>query len=402
MKKAIAMIWMALLLIGAPVLAQSPNVNPPDAPVKLIFIHHSTGENWLADENGGLGVALMNNNYFVSDTYYGWNGEAGDNTDIGHWWDWFRGAGSTSILSALYGESAQATWFSRLSTDPGGENEIVMFKSCFPNSNLGGGPSDAPTSGDNPLRSEGAWSDHMTVANAKGIYNDILAYFSTRPDRLFIAITAPPLGDFETDSATAANARAFNNWLVNDWLSGYNGNNVAVFDFYNVLTSNGGSADANDAGAESGNHHRIWNGQVQHIQTSAYDMSAYPSDTWDSHPSMAGNLKAAAEFVPLLNSFYNAWAGDEPTVEQNPPGAPVLTVDISGVNVTFSWPPVANADSYRFYYVLFPEGGGGSIEYPSTSLTVPLWSGLGLCCAVRAQNAAGEGPLSNIEGFIIP
>jgi len=35
------------------------------------------------------------------------------------------------------------------------------------------------------------------------------------------------------------------NWLVNDWLAGYPYNNVAVFDFYNVLTSNGGNTNTN-------------------------------------------------------------------------------------------------------------------------------------------------------------
>lgn len=44
--------------------------NPPSSPVSLIFIHHSVGENWLADSNGKLGITLRNNNYFVSDTNY--------------------------------------------------------------------------------------------------------------------------------------------------------------------------------------------------------------------------------------------------------------------------------------------------------------------------------------------
>lgn len=60
-------------LAGA--LTQGPN--PPSEPVRLIFIHRSTGGNWLADPNedqpyGSLGRALMNNNYFVSATNYGW------------------------------------------------------------------------------------------------------------------------------------------------------------------------------------------------------------------------------------------------------------------------------------------------------------------------------------------
>jgi hypothetical protein len=48
------------------------SINPPANPVRLIFIHHSTGENWLSDSNGGLGIALRDNNYFVSDTNYDW------------------------------------------------------------------------------------------------------------------------------------------------------------------------------------------------------------------------------------------------------------------------------------------------------------------------------------------
>ena len=229
--------------------ALAPDPSPPSETVKLIFIHHSTGENWLDDWDGGLGIALRDNNYFVSDTTYGWGPSSiGDTTDIGHWWDWFRGTSSATYLSALYAESGQNSSYSRLPTDPGGENEVIMFKSCFPNSHLGGNPGDSPTTGSNPLRGQDAWSEYMTVANAKGIYNDILEYFQTRQDRLFVAITAPPLVANETDASHAANARALNNWLVNDWLAGYSYNNVAVFDFYNVLTSNGGNANTNDLG----------------------------------------------------------------------------------------------------------------------------------------------------------
>ena len=51
------------------------NTAPPAAPVKLVFIHHSTGQAWLEDGHGGLGIALRDNNYFVSDTNYGWGPE---------------------------------------------------------------------------------------------------------------------------------------------------------------------------------------------------------------------------------------------------------------------------------------------------------------------------------------
>jgi hypothetical protein len=300
--------WPGALSPASAQPADDPN--PPASPVKLIFIHHSTGGNWLADPasnelGGGLGRALMENNYFVSATNYSWGPDGiGDRTDIINWPEWFTGPNRETILTALYAENGQnvgdfGDW-PRLAEDPGGENQVILFKSCFPNSNLGGSPSDPPAAAPN---------EDMTVANAKAVYNDLLTYFSTRQDKLFIVITAPPLADFETDAASAINARAFNNWLVNDWLSGYTYANVAVFDFYNVLTS-GPSASHNDTGQAAGNHHRWWKGAVQHLQTVDNNFLVYPSG--DSHPTRAGNEKATTEFVPLLNVYYHRWKAGTP------------------------------------------------------------------------------------------
>lgn len=283
------------------------SINPPADPVRLIFIHHSCGSNWLSDSNGGLGIALRNNNYFVSDTNYGWGPDSvGSSTDIGHWWLWFRGPDSTEYLNALYAENGQHSSYSRMSTDVSGENEIIMFKSCYPNSALKGDVNDpVPPIDSNPLRGQSCGSQDHTVANAKGIYIDLLEYFKTQPDKLFVVVTAPPL----TDATYADNARTFNNWLVNEWLTDYNVGNVFVFDFYNVLTTNGGDANINDAGLESGNHHRWWNGVVQHKTDGDDDANSnvleYP--TGDNHPSKAGNQKATTEFVPLLNNVYSSF-----------------------------------------------------------------------------------------------
>lgn len=303
-----------------PFQATADNPNPPSVPVKLIFIHHSTGENWLADNSGRLGITLRDNNYFVSDTNYGWGPDGiGDLTDIGHWWLWFVSLRRDTYTAALYREYAQHASYARLPTDPGGENQIILFKSCFPNSDVDGNPTDPPTVGDNPLRGE---SSPLTVGNAKGIYNDLLTYFSTRRDKLFIAITAPPLVSAATDAQHAANARALNNWLVHDWLASYPYNNVAVFDFFNVLTSNGGNANAHDLGALTGNHHRWRNGAIEHMQNLANNYSAYGSSSDDSHPTPAGGQKASAEFVQLLNIYYHRWAGAQGTVT---PGMPTRT-----------------------------------------------------------------------------
>lgn len=275
--------------------------------MKLVFVHHSTGENWLSDNNGKLAIALRDNNYFVSDTNYGWGPNSiGDLTDIGNWYDWFRGSNSASYTSALFAQSGQTFTYSRRASDPGGENEIVLFKSCFPNSALMGTLTDPiPPIDSNPLRSQSAGSPAHTISNAKGIYIDLLVYFAAHQDKLFVAIAAPPMSDI----TYSANARAFNNWLVNDWLVAYPYQNVAVFDFYTVLTSNGGSPTINDLNAESGNHHRYRNGVIQHLTMSGGNTLAYP--TGDDHPSIAGDLKATGEFVPMLNIFYHRWKNSQ-------------------------------------------------------------------------------------------
>lgn len=159
--------------------------SPPERVVKLIFIHHSTGENWIRDDYGGLGLALSQNNYFVSDTNYGWGPDAiGDRTDIPNWLEWFRSENTGRYMDALFAESGQNSTYTRTLPDPGGENEIIIFKSCFPNSNLDGSPNDPPAEGGD-----------LTVGNAKYVYNEILQYFASRPDRLFVVITAPPVQD---------------------------------------------------------------------------------------------------------------------------------------------------------------------------------------------------------------
>ena len=128
--------FSALLEAGRPGVAwaQADDPTAPTQPVKLVFIHHSTGQNWLDDGNGQLGLALRDNNYFVSDTNYGWGpadedkgyDTIGDHTDILDWYAWFTGPHRATYLTALYAESRPDIGdfgdYSRLATDPGGTN----------------------------------------------------------------------------------------------------------------------------------------------------------------------------------------------------------------------------------------------------------------------------------------
>jgi hypothetical protein len=332
---------LALLALAAilPARGQGLNPDPPGRPVKLIFIHHSTGEAWLADDQGGLAIALMNNNYYVSDTNYGWGpGAIGDLTDIGHWYNWFLGPDRDVTTDALFKESGNNSGYTRMEEDPGEENEVILFKSCFPNSSILGHPGDAPLPAGqpNPICGQCCCGADYTVANVKGLYRDLLDYFASRPDKLFILIVTPPLIPESTSTSEAANARAVADWLVNGWLSGYTAGNVRAFDYYNVLTSNGGNRNTNDAGWEAGNHHRYWNSQVQHLQTVSCNTSAYGSSASDSHPTAAGQRKAKVEFVPLLNIWFNGWSSGLPvTLTVTRPVAAELV--FTGSTITVTW-----------------------------------------------------------------
>jgi hypothetical protein len=157
-----------------------------------------------------------------------------------------------------------------------------MFKSCYPANAI---DPDTGSKGDPD-------STVKTISNYKAAYNNLLEYFKTQPQTLFVCITAPPvvekvpnhikeiikklIAQEKTVKATGKRARQFNNWLKdteNGWLAEYHGKNVVVFDYYDVLTNNGKS-----------------------------NFARFPTKGGaDSHPSAEGNTTAAREFVPFLN-----------------------------------------------------------------------------------------------------
>jgi hypothetical protein len=96
-----------------------------------------------------------------------------------------------------------------------------------------------------------------------------------------VVVTAPPL----INSSHAKNARAFNLWLVNDWLeeNDYTLGNVAVFDFYNVLSG-------------PDNHHRASNGQVEHTYKDGQNLSSSTPRT--TIPREKGIKKPRRSFCP--------------------------------------------------------------------------------------------------------
>ncbi len=255
-------------------------------PLRLLFIHHSCGGQLLAapgerqggepgsgrrciyrsHPNGGdLRRLLVEAGYEVHELTY--ESALGADTDIGDWPHKFR-----DHLDELLATDEQDRRY-----DDGRTNHIIVFKSCYPNNDFVG---EGTEPGDPTV-------PELTVANAKAAYRALLPVFRAHPEVLFVAMTAPPRAEPRSGlkdklaallgrkPRPADLAREFNTWLADrghGWLAGYELPNVAVFDYYDVLTGHGQS-----------------------------NWSVYPTgDGTDSHPSREGNSAAAREFVPFL------------------------------------------------------------------------------------------------------
>jgi hypothetical protein len=269
----------------------SPAMNPsspaaPAAPLDLLFVHHSCGGQLLAPAgradgeacifrshpNGGdLRAKLEASGYVVHEASYG--SRIGEATDLFDWLPKFRDR-MDDVLATRHQDE-------RL--PDGRTNRIVVFKSCFPNNAF-------VAEGEPPGDPRGP---ALTYWNARATLAALLPELARRPDVLFVYVTAPPLAPKRREAAyrwlarklgalpsrapleeSAALARRFDDWVTSPsgWLAGYAGTNVAVFDYYDVLT--GGTSD----------------------------VLAYPTGGgYDSHPSSEGNARAAALFVPFLD-----------------------------------------------------------------------------------------------------
>jgi hypothetical protein len=350
------------------------DTSPPESTTKLIFVHASIGEAWLSpwgflgssyDNNG---YSLMENNYFVSD-YNIHNHPELPGHDYCAWEVVFGDPGWVDVFlnhNALEGN------YDRIA-DPGGQNNIVMIKPCGTQYPIYGNPDDPP-GGECPEAGTG-W----TVGQVKQAMLNTLESLRQYPDTFFVLVAAPAIcipgengcgGDYDP-IYHGANARAVASWMVNDLLDDYDVGNVMVFDLYGVLTSNQeGEGDTcptdymdSDAGLETGNHHRIWDGQVQHQVAYDQDFSAYCTN----HPKLGGLRKATREFVPLLNAYYNAWVAGAGQVTTNFSASP--SSGVVPLSVQFTDTSTGGPDAWAWDF-----GDGSPIstqQHPVHTYTAP-------------------------------
>ncbi|RKZ18855.1 hypothetical protein DRQ50_03295 [bacterium] len=292
-----SMVSISVLTALAAVVIPVPEAgaDPGEKPVQFLFIHHSCGGQLLAapgpndgghadtgdrciyvshPNGGGLRADLEAAGLAVNEASYG--SIVGEDTDICHWHAKFRDGMDRIVRTRRQDELLPE----------GLTNQVVAFKSCFPNNDFTG---EGTEPGDPD-------SCELTVANAKAAYRALLPSLAARPEVLFVAFTAPPMAEpkpvglkqkikalFSGRPRQAEWARAFNAWLVdaqNGWLADHGPGNIVVFDHYDILTGHGET-----------------------------DWSAYPSrDGRDSHPNGEGNREAARAFVPFIEQALTRFA----------------------------------------------------------------------------------------------
>jgi hypothetical protein len=248
--------------IGA--FEHDPDVSAID---DFLFIHHSCGNNWL---DHYLRNALTDKDWVdeYNNIYYGTDlppdpgrpdslaSTPGDRTDMNHWVRWFN-----DYLGGVISHNCAD-----------GVNRVIMFKSCYPNSNVesDGTPPGDPFSGSKTLANYKAAYRHATGPGHTYTYNGatykpLEDIFAEHPEILFIPVTAPPLHQGTSTDANAHRARLFNNWLKNEWLPGYLDrhpglHNVAVLDWFDFLANPDAAATKpnrlkTEYGGTSGNSH---------------------------------------------------------------------------------------------------------------------------------------------------
>lgn len=230
----------------------------------MVFLHHSVGHGLLT--TGGLKDSLLNIGIVVRGATYG--DEIGQQTDINHWLPKF----DNDLDRILTFKAHPNQYF-----EDDRSNDIVMFKSCFPNSGIAGDGEGTP----DPT------SPEKTIANYQATFEALIEKFAGQPEKLFVYMTSPPLNHGATTPDEAARAQKFNDWLVNKVAELPDKSNLVVYNLFAFLSDDQGFLKS----------------------------EFRPNSATDSHPNAQANLAAAADFMSFFAPVWTSWqeqSGEKP------------------------------------------------------------------------------------------
>jgi hypothetical protein len=275
-QRLILYITSALLLV---IIIQQGMARAADGDEKVIFLHHSTGGavygegdvvSWFDTYNAVNGTQYEIGERSYPNSPYPW-----DNYPYDYWNLWVNGA-CDDAQSGI----ACMTSLAR-------DYDVVIFKHCYPGADV--------------LEDEGnpaIDSSRKSLENYKLQYRALRTLMDGYADTQFIVWTLAPRHRLATSTGAATRARAFVDWVRDEWLTedGHAHPNIAIFDFW------GYAAEENTATTP---------GQGP-VNTLKYDYESSHSGS-DSHP----NTLANETIGPLFAQFIVDTIEDTATPEGN-------------------------------------------------------------------------------------
>ncbi|MBI5957497.1 MAG: hypothetical protein HY866_02090, partial [Chloroflexi bacterium] len=173
----------------------------------------------------------------------------GDNTDPDGWYTTFNQPVTAPASNA----------FSHML-----EYDVIIFKSCFPNADI---------------------QSEEQAENYRRYFLSIRDVIDQHPDKLFIALTLPPLVPNSTTPEAAERAQQWAEYLTSpEFLDGHS--NLVVFNFFNLLADETGFLRAD-----------------------------FRPDEWDSHPNERANQTIGPLFVDFVDQSIRSFTPGIPPVE---------------------------------------------------------------------------------------
>jgi len=213
---------------------------------KIIFLHHSTGNNiWIGGTNRyiykltGKGDVQNffkeynrknNTDYIISDLYfpkstpYGWKNYPYDYYNI-----WVKHAGNQPFMEEPTLEILTKNY------------DVIIFKHCYPVSNI------LEDTGDTDINSE-----KKSLANYKLQYAALKEKMHEFPDKKFIVWTPAVNTKANMTEDQAVRTLQFHDWILKEWDEP--GDNIFVWDFYSLETEGGLYLAAKNAFSPDNSH----------------------------------------------------------------------------------------------------------------------------------------------------
>ena len=231
---------------------------------KVVFLHHSTGNNvyydgnvmqWISDYNTENNTHIDMSDRSFPNSPYPWS-----NYPYDYWNLWVDRNCDSEKPSIECIESLVENY------------NVIIYKHCFPGANILAEAVDPDIT-----------SSIKTLGNYKLQYRALRDMMDGYPSTIFIVWTLAPLHRLSTNPDTAARAREFANWVKEEWLTedGKEHKNIFVFDFW------GNTAELNNNPV---------NGEVNCLR---YDYEKSHTDG-DSHPNQLANETLGPIFAQFI------------------------------------------------------------------------------------------------------